>query len=205
MHFRLYAKIFCHHEGWIVFLSRRKLVFQTWNEILLVFKYISSKQPWISVVYQHCFKFKQDCYDTKIRQRNKENTARKVKVSPNLQLSRFRCVRRDSNMEIYTSSFHLISIKWNLQLEFPIVSNGGNWGFKFLSRRFPRWKFPLNFQLWIFRRVLPDFDMNMYTASFRSWCCSRINVQGYIWYNIISMHSTFKRFLLLLRNSNRVS
>ena len=38
-------------------------------------------------------------------------TARKVKVSPNLQLSRFRCVRRDSNMEIYTSSFHLISIK----------------------------------------------------------------------------------------------
>ena len=38
-------------------------------------------------------------------------TARKVKISPNLQLSRFRCTRRDSNMEIYTSSFHLISIK----------------------------------------------------------------------------------------------
>ena len=40
-----------------------------------------------------------------------KRTARKVKISPNLQLSRFRCVRRDSNMEIYTSSFHLISIK----------------------------------------------------------------------------------------------
>ena len=68
-------------------------------------------------------------------------TARKVEISLNLQLSRFRLVRRDSDMEIYTSSFHLISTNWNAHFEFPMVSNKGNWDFKFPSGRFPLLRF----------------------------------------------------------------
>ena len=71
-----------------------------------------------------------------------------LKISPNLQQSRFRRVRRDSYMEIYTLSFHLISAN------------------EIFVGEISSFKISPNLQQSRFRRVRRDSDMEIYTLSF---------------------------------------